>query len=1481
MKFGPPPCFGKISFGALIAAMCAFGAEAAEWSGKVTLTEDVTEPVTLDGEVEVTVASGSTVTISGAISDKAGTQGKIKLLGGGTLALAAANDFTGGAYIEEGVLDVKTGGALGTGDIIVKGGTTAISQLRFADMDYGQDQKTITFSNAITIENGGDASHYQLQFGPHGVKNCRQSIKFAGPVVCNGDLYFKIDPKSEFSSVAGNLSFEFAGGLTANKLITDRSTVAGTFSSPIDAEEISFGNSGRAAFAFASTENHIGKISTYQGLIDTQVIDALGGAALQFRYAKDTSACNLSMYGCNQTIAWVANQPVSQGEYLYSGITKSAVATLTITGGVESACFYGFLTNRMSSAAYKMHLTLDAGNEDFVQAFSNNVHCIRGDITVKNGTLLFGGATSLTNVPTINVEGGLFKLDTTLDDPLQSLTTVNLGTAGRIDLGARMVMLDTLTVGGEDVYMATHANYPEQIAEGTVLVRKEVPVGMSYTAVDMTALGDWEIEVPAKSTNVVTVAQTGAGRITKKGTGYLLFQTANDFSGGVQIDAGVVVVGHDGALGSGPVGIAGSTTAACQLRIDTTLIQKKTTIVNAITLQGDSASAHPALYFMLPATTGVDTPWTVTFTGGVAANGDLWIGDNHPVETLWQGKKLYEFDCPVNAGAHDVRFVRRASMCGDVYFSGKLTAKELYFAGYKANGSNSAGRMHLGQENEIGSVSAAYNLLYLDEDNALGDADVYISESFSGALSQFLLQGRDQHVRSLSSVKSKGPNESDIVMSNSGTMATVTIDGDTDSSGKTSQIRMTGTLSLVLDAKSDDFVQTIANRYHTMSGPITVKRGMLKLAGTSTFKSVPSIEIMTGGALEVSTTEVDCFSSVMTLAVSNGATFRVTSGVQNLFSDNYLTMYLESGATIEFADATTLTIDVLYVDGKGYSARATPYTSADFPMLPSTLSINVTGQAPVVKEDVTWQGPEEGDFSIKTAANWGRDTAPDFVNESGYHPIFAASGERAEVSEAVRFNGITFAPQTSTAGFTIAATDPAAAIELGAETIVLPDEAEPSETTHEYVIEPHVTMSNEAEWTVATNDTLALLGGLDVGKPIAVTGDGRFVLGGESTLPNADFDAFRQLFTGTIRNPDGSIGGITSSTTDEGSLVLHMCLPSFGYLNCFSNAVIEKSVVFAYGTRATTTGSYAFQVEPGSTNIFKGGIRMHQPWMYMNLCAGSETIFEGGYSAAWTQKLRGSGRLVVRKKPMRVYASSSQNTCFEMTESSRLRLETTGCEFNYLRLSGSGNGVEFAVDNCCTNTPLQMNNNSANCRANLLSTRQEFKFLSSTANSIVTGDAGSELTIVKGHQDEAAATATNALGAITGQLSLVMAGEGVQQIAGACTSTGDLTAANGVLLLTGSWLNGTNFTARGTGTLKFAKKGQVDRHFARLHLADEGKIEIPEGVTLQFASADVNGVPVEAGVYTAADLKEGDPLYGRLVGGTLCVGPLGVMILVW
>ena len=44
--------------------------------------------------------------------------------------------------------------------------------------------------------------------------------------------------------------------------------------------------------------------------------------------------------------------------------------------------------------------------------------------------------------------------------------------------------------------------------------------------------------------------------------------------------------------------------------------------------------------------------------------------------------------------------------------------------------------------------------------------------------------------------------------------------------------------------------------------------------------------------------------------------------------------------------------------------------------------------------------------------------------------------------------------------------------------------------------------------------------------------------------------------------------------------------------------------------------------------------------------------------------------------------------------------------------------------------------------------------------------------------------------------------------------------------------------------------------------------------------AEIPTGPVDDGIYAAADLKEGDPLYGHLVGGTLHVGKFGALLIV-
>ena len=117
----------------------------------------------------------------------------------------------------------------------------------------------------------------------------------------------------------------------------------------------------------------------------------------------------------------------------------------------------------------------------------------------------------------------------------------------------------------------------------------------------------------AGDSNVVTVAQSGSGRIVKKGGGYLVLRKNSTFTGGVEIQEGFVMVDPDAdagtsgtvnctALGTGDVAILGQRdgyTGYCELGIvgagkdDTRIV----TIANNIHVTGNTTGQYPALVF--------------------------------------------------------------------------------------------------------------------------------------------------------------------------------------------------------------------------------------------------------------------------------------------------------------------------------------------------------------------------------------------------------------------------------------------------------------------------------------------------------------------------------------------------------------------------------------------------------------------------------------------------------------------------------------------------------------------------------------------------------------------------------------------------------------------------------------------------------------------------------------------------------------------
>jgi autotransporter-associated beta strand protein len=97
-------------------------------AGGVTLnggTLSTTANVTTQRTLTLTSAGGSIDTATGTTLAQKGSitgSGTLTKLGGGTLVVSGANDFTGGTFIDGGVIRIDNGSSLGTGNIILRGG---------------------------------------------------------------------------------------------------------------------------------------------------------------------------------------------------------------------------------------------------------------------------------------------------------------------------------------------------------------------------------------------------------------------------------------------------------------------------------------------------------------------------------------------------------------------------------------------------------------------------------------------------------------------------------------------------------------------------------------------------------------------------------------------------------------------------------------------------------------------------------------------------------------------------------------------------------------------------------------------------------------------------------------------------------------------------------------------------------------------------------------------------------------------------------------------------------------------------------------------------------------------------------------------------------------------------------------------------------------------------------------------------------------
>ncbi|SNT18069.1 MULTISPECIES: autotransporter-associated beta strand repeat-containing protein, partial [unclassified Azospirillum] len=470
--------------------------------------------------LNVDVATGSTLTVSGQIGDNegidVGAAGGLTKTGAGTLVLSGTNLYKGNTTVSAGTLSVSSDAALGaswtqnsngTLDSNVGGAISLAAGTTLAVTGATTIDNAIAFNGAATITNSGAVTL-------SGVLSGTGDLTKAG----TGTLTLSnTDNEAGWSGAitlsAGSLSIAADDALSQGTLKFDGGTLIATDTTTVDNDVMFIG---------------LGTFNVATGVTLTLSATSLGGShTVLTKTGAGTLA--LGMTSANPTVGYVVSSgtlaladggmisstlELSGGNLSLAGGTLTgdvfvnASATITTTGDATiSGGFYGGAAYTLTKAG-TAQLTLSASNLD-----------LEGAITVSAGTLVAGHNNAL--------GGG------------SGTTTVNSG--------ASLKLADNVTVA-EDITL-----------RGTGVGNAGALIGGVSTRVngEINLLGGTVNVGGAAGTNLTlanTIYSNGNNPFKKVGAGTVTLSGANELESTIDISAGTLVAASANALAGGDDG---------------------------------------------------------------------------------------------------------------------------------------------------------------------------------------------------------------------------------------------------------------------------------------------------------------------------------------------------------------------------------------------------------------------------------------------------------------------------------------------------------------------------------------------------------------------------------------------------------------------------------------------------------------------------------------------------------------------------------------------------------------------------------------------------------------------------------------------------------------------------------------------------------------------------------------------------------------
>ncbi|MFJ5299255.1 autotransporter-associated beta strand repeat-containing protein [Pseudomonas sp. NPDC088368] len=526
----------------------------------------------LSGDGNVDVASGNTLTVGGGNASSVfdgvlSGPGTFVKDGAGTLSLTGANTHSGDAVIKGGTLNIRN--LLASRTVAVKNGGTLSG--------------TGSVLGDVTVEDGGHLAAStpdtftlgSLALAP----NALFDVSLGAPVAGGGNALVNIN---------GNLTLD--GTLN----VTD----IGGFGSGVY----------RLMRYNGALINNGLAIGTLPGGVSQNDLQVQTAVANQVNLLVATSGTTVQFWDGGQT---TPNGTVDGG----SGVWNAGSSNWTSVDGLDNNTWKNSFAVFMGAPGT---VTVEGSQS------------ITGLQFVTDGYVLDQGAGGELNAVNGSTGTTAVRVDPNVTATLNTVINGN-GTLNKLDSG-------TLVLNGANGYTGGTS-----LDGGALVVGNDTALGSGVlTAADGTALGNnaavtlgngivlnGALAVGGLSPFTLAGNISGAGSLIKNDANTLTLTGTNSWQGGTQLNAGTLLLGNDGALGSGALNVAGAGTLdssgalnlanAIQLGGSLTLAGNQATTLNGV-ISGTSSLIKNGTGALL--LTGANT-----YSGGTTLNGGSITGD--------------------------------------------------------------------------------------------------------------------------------------------------------------------------------------------------------------------------------------------------------------------------------------------------------------------------------------------------------------------------------------------------------------------------------------------------------------------------------------------------------------------------------------------------------------------------------------------------------------------------------------------------------------------------------------------------------------------------------------------------------------------------------------------------------------------------------------------------------------------------------------